>query len=199
MSGLYDRDVGDERDGQITDLLHAIRAGDEDASSRLLKLVYDDLRVIAAARMGKAPSVVTFEPTALVHECFVRLAGRPGVQWEDRRHFFGVASRAMRDIVVEEARRRGAMKRGGDRRQVPLGDVPAAENGQAAGELLALEEALQRLEGRDALSAEVVMLRHFGGRTLEQIAELLDLPLIKVRREWEYAKAFLYRELGRTE
>ncbi len=181
--------------GQVTELLHAIRDGRNGATDRLLELVYSDLRAMARRRMNQVPRADTLEPTALVHECYLRLLERNTVEWRDRRHFFGLAARAMHDIIVERARRRASGKRGGDRRRVSLEQAEIAFEDQAE-DLLALTEALERLRQVDALGTEVVMLRFFAGLTYEQIALALDLPISRVRREWQYAKAFLHREMA---
>ncbi len=181
--------------GQVTELLHAIRNGSDGATDRLLELVYSDLRAMARRRMNQVPRSDTLEPTALVHECYLRLLQRNAVEWRDRRHFFGLAARAMHDIIVEQARRRASLKRGGDRRRVSLDEAEIAVETQDE-ELLALTEAIERLRQVDSLSAEVVMLRFFAGLTYEQIALAMDVPVIRIRREWDYAKAFLHREVA---
>ena len=178
----------------ITVLLHAMRGGDVGAGDRLMRVVYDDLRAMAYRRMTSVPPSDTLTPTALVHETFLRLVDKHQIEGGDRRRFFAVAARAMHDIVVEQARRHAAQKRGGDRRRVPLeeAEVEAPHGGS---DLLALSAAVRRLADEDALAAEVVMLRSFAELSHDEIADLLELPVIRVRREWQYAKAFLHRAL----
>lgn len=180
---------------EITELLHAVRDGRDGAQDRLIAIVYDDLRAMAAARMAHVPPSDTLQATALVHECYLRLVGRTDLEWRDRRSFFGIAARAMRDILVERARRHAAQKRGGGHVRVSLDAAEPVDEGRTV-DLVALDEALTRLDAEDPRCAEVVLLRYFGGLSYEQAAEALGLPVSRIRREWKYAKAFLHRELA---
>lgn len=177
----------------ITRLLARWRDGDEDALAALMPLVYDELRRIARSHLRRERRDHTLRSTALVHELFLRFAAEERGRLKDRAHFFGVAARAMRQILVAHARRRGAKKRGGDVAKVPLGDVPAPAD--AALDLEALDEALGRLAECDPLQARIVELRFFGGYTIHETAGLVGRSHATVSREWEIARMWLFREL----
>lgn len=184
----------------VTLLLAAAQAGESRASEELLPLVYDELRRLASAHMAREPSGSTLQPTALVHEAYLRLLGESEVRWRDRGHFFGAAALAMRRILVDRARERAALKRGGGiaRAGGDAVDAIAAPESTDATEpvdLLALDRALDRLNARDPRQADVVMLRYFGGLTIEQTADALGLSAGTVKNEWTFARAWLRREL----
>ena len=170
--------------------------GGERAAAELLPLLYDELRALARQRMGKEAQPQTLQATALVHEAYLRLVGDRDPMWQGRAHFFAAAARAMRRILVERARARGRLKRGGDRGRTGLDDVAAIESEPSA-DLVALDEALDRLQAHDKRKSEVVMLRHFAGLSLEETAAALDVSLATVKSDWTYAKAWLHRELTR--
>ena len=182
---------------QITQILDAMGTGDADAEGRLLPLVYDELRGIARAFMAKEKPGQTLQPTALVHEAYIRLLGKDAPRWDNRAHFFTAAAEAMRRILIENARRKTALKRGGGQIRVTLGDVAEGETARFE-ELLALNEALDRLEERDAEMAQVVKLRYFAGLTVEETAKALDTSTRSVNRHWTAARAWLRRELSRA-
>jgi RNA polymerase sigma factor (TIGR02999 family) len=184
-----------EDPGDVTELLAAAAAGDAGAGDRLFAMVYADLKRIARAqRAGQAPGS-TLSTTALVHEAYLRLA-RPGnLEVNDRVHFFSVAARAMRQIVVDHARRRSAEKRGGGELAVELDEGRIAAASSPEEELRALDTALDRLEQVDARLARVVELRYFGGLTFEEIAAGMGLADRTLKRDWRVAKAFLFRQL----
>ncbi|MEJ2085338.1 MAG: ECF-type sigma factor [Acidobacteriota bacterium] len=180
---------------EVTRLLDQVAAGVPTASEELLPLVYDELRQLARARLAResrAPS----EPTSLVHDAYVRLVGNGKDSWQNRAHFFAAAGEAMRRILIEQARGRKRQKRGGGQRPITLdeqlleGDQPRAED------LLALNQALERLENKDRAMCEVVKLRYFAGLTIAETAEALDLSPRTVNRRWIEARAWLYRELA---
>jgi RNA polymerase sigma factor (TIGR02999 family) len=179
----------------ITVLLEAAAAGDRRAAADLLPLVYDELRKLAAARMaGEAPGR-TLDATALVHEAYLRLVGRAdAARWDGRGHFFAAAAEAMRRILVEAARRRGRLKRGGGRARVGL-DGLAAGDPAAADDLVALDEALIRLEAGWPEVAAVVKLRYFAGLTAERAAEAIGISLRTANYHWEYARAWLFEQV----
>jgi RNA polymerase sigma factor (TIGR02999 family) len=179
----------------VTRILVAIRDGDREASDRLLPLVYQELRNLARSRMARTPPGQTLQPTALVHEAYLRLIGSADAGWDGRGHFFGAAARAMRDILVDQARRKGSLKRGGDRNRVPLDHV-APEFETNADEVLALDEALRKLEVEDPEKAELVMLRYFAGLTAKETAELLGVSLGTVERRWRFVRAWLRNALS---
>lgn len=186
--------AAEQHKGTVTTLLHDVREGRDGAADELMAIVYDELRSIASRFMAKVPNSDTLQPTALVNEADLRLLGKTEMDWQNRGQFFALAARAMHDITVEQARRHSALKRGGNRQRISLEHTEIALESQADG-VLALSEALGKLQEVDSLAAEVVMLRFFSGLTHEQTALALNLPRIKVRRQWQYAKAFLYKEL----
>jgi RNA polymerase sigma factor (TIGR02999 family) len=175
----------------VTHLLDAAAAGDRKAAAELLPLVYDELRKLAAVRMAAESPDQTLQPTALVHEAYLRLIGPAGDRrWENRGHFFAAAAEAMRRILVDAARRKRTDKHGGGRDRVELPDVPAAPL-VADERLLALDAALTRLAAEDPLAARVVELRHFGGLSIEDAAATLGLSRATAYRHWTYARAWL--------
>ena len=181
----------------VTQLLSAIDRGDRHASEELLPLVYDDLRRLARHKLAHEAPDHTLQPTALVHEAWLRLTGgtsAPG--WDSKRHFFAAAAEAMRRILVERARRKHAIKRGGLHQRQPLDDIDIAVP-VPPDDLLALNEALEKLERTDAEAAQLVKLRYFSGLTVNETAEVLGISERTVRHHWTYARAWLYREIGR--
>jgi RNA polymerase sigma factor (TIGR02999 family) len=190
--------VGDETPSHVTMLLHAAAAGDEASAARLLPVVYQELRKLAASRLSKRAEGNTLQPTALVHEAYLRLIGGGDPGWQGRGHFFGAAARAMRDILVEQARRKARIKHGGERERVGMEDAEAEGPGIEAPteDMVALDEALRRLETEDPRKGQIVNLRFFAGLTAEQTAEALGVSLGTVEREWRYVKAWLFAELS---
>jgi RNA polymerase sigma factor (TIGR02999 family) len=183
----------------VTQLLDAASAGDRKAAADLLPLVYDELRQLAAARMAAESPNQTLQPTALVHEAYLRLIGpADGLRWENRGHFFGAAAEAMRCILVDAARRKRTHKHGGQRHRVELPDVPAKPD-VADEQLLALDEALTQLAAEDPVAARVVELRHFAGLSIEDAAGTLGLSRATAYRHWTYARAWLRDALSRSE
>jgi len=179
----------------ITQLLGAIDRGDPDAAGQLWPLVYAELRRLAGAQMARERAGHTFNATALVHEAYLRLAGEPDAGFANRRHFFASAAQAMRRILVENARAKGRLKRGGgNRREHP--DLDALAAGGDADDLLALHDALDRFAEHDPVKAKLVELRFFAGLTLEQAAECLDISLSTADRAWRYARAWLYTAMA---
>ena len=176
----------------FSQILSAIEQGDPSAAEQLLPLVYDELRRLAAQRLAGEGPGHTLQPTALVHEAYLKLVGpEPQRPWNGRAHFFAAAAEAMRRILIDHARRKGRARRGGGRKRVELQDIdPATEEG--ADDLLALDEALNRLAAADPRRAELVRLRYFAGLTLEQAAELLGISRATADRHWAFARAWLY-------
>jgi RNA polymerase sigma factor (TIGR02999 family) len=182
----------------VTRILSAACDGDPEAAQELWRVVYQDLRQLAGSRMrGQAPGQ-TLQATALVNEAFLRLVGPEGraeANWKSREHFFGAAARAMRNILVDESRRRSRLKRGGGGRGLTLVEV-ADEEGSRTLDLVELDDALKRLEELAPRAAEAVVLRFFGGLTIAETARAMEISTATVEREWAYARAWLYRELG---
>lgn len=184
---------------EVTQLLNAAAGGDSRAAEELLPLVYQELRKLAHARMAHEPAGQTLQPTALVHEAYLRLLGSADVKWDGRGHFFGAAARAMRRILVERARSRNRIKRGGDRKRVEFGDqldVASADSEQSDEQLVALDSVLEKLEAYDRRKCDVVMLRYFAGLSIEETAASLGLSPATVKNEWAFARAWLHREIG---
>lgn len=186
------------RQGEITRILSMADGLDRaEVLDHLLPLVYDELRAIAAARLrGERPDH-TLQPTALVHEAYLRLLGGEGPPWNSRAHFFHAAAEAMRRILIEYARRRKRAKRGGGRVRVDLEDAHVAA-WPDPDELLAVDQAIRRLDEEDSRAADVVRLRYYLGLSVEETARALDLSERTVMREWAYAKAWLREALGET-
>jgi len=180
----------------VTRLLSAAEHGDPHAAAELLPLVYTELRKLAAARMAEESAGHTLQPTALVHEAYVRLVGGGQPRdWDGRGHFFAAAAEAMRRIVVESARRKNRLKHGGGRErvEVELADLPTR---LAPDNLIALDEALARLEQLDPAKARLVTLRYFAGLTIEQAAEALGISRVTAHRYWTFARAFLHQQMA---
>jgi RNA polymerase sigma factor (TIGR02999 family) len=180
----------------VTQILSAIEAGDPHAAEELLPLVYAELRKLAATRMGEEKSGQTLQATALVHEAYLRLVGVDRAQhWNSRGHFFAAAAEAMRRILIEIARRKGGPVAGGRHVRVELSDVPA-ELHRSDLDLLALSEALDKLQAKDPRAAELVKLRFFAGLTRHQAAEALGVSVATADNDWAYAKGWLKAELA---
>jgi RNA polymerase sigma factor (TIGR02999 family) len=184
--------------GDVTRLLLEWKRGDATALDRLLPLIYAELRRIASRRLRHERPGHTLQPTALVHEAYLKLVQATELEWRDRAHFFAVAARVMRQILVDHARARQAGKRGGALRKVSIEDV-AAPAMTAEVDLLALDKALGRLAGFDPQQSRVIELRYFGGLTIEETAEVIGISPATVKREWMMARAWLRRELGGVE
>ncbi len=175
----------------VTRIFNAIERGDAKAADELLPLVYEELRRLAAQRLSHERPGHTLQATALVHEAYIRLVDSGGQGWRSRTYFFGAAAEAMRRILIEDARRKRRLKRGGDRKRVELpGESLGTESG--SDDLVALDEALTELAQRDPTKAELVKLRYFAGLTMEQAAEVLNISLATAKRHWTYARAWLY-------
>jgi RNA polymerase sigma factor (TIGR02999 family) len=175
---------------EVSHILSAIEQGDPLAAAQLLPLVYDELRQLAAQKLAHEQPGQTLDATALVHEAYLRLVQAPAEQgFEGRRHFFAAAAEAMRRILIENARRKGRLKHGGQLHRVAAADLPAAE--QSVTDLLALDEALTRLAAEDPAACEIAKLRLFMGLSVEEAADALDLARATAYRHWTYARAWL--------
>lgn len=183
---------------QVSQLLIAWREGDAGAFDRLMPMVYDELRNLAHRYIRRAPGGQTLQTTALVHEAYLRLAGQMDVGWQNRSHFFAVCAQVMRSLLVDRARARYALKRGGGLRQVELDDA-AAQSPTRDEQLLALDECLDRLAEIDPRKSRIVEMRYFGGMSVEEAAQVLNVSPITIKREWSKARAWLYREMQASE
>ena len=179
----------------VTRILHAIEAGDPHAAEQLLPLVYDELRKLAAQKLAWETPGQTLQPTALVHEAYLRLVGEDEEQhWDSRGHFFAAAAEAMRRILVEIARQKASLKRGGDRDRVDVVDSLLASP-EPREDLVALDAALTKLAETDKQAAELVQLRYFGGLPIREVAEILGIAPRTADRVWAYAKVWLLQEI----
>jgi RNA polymerase sigma-70 factor, ECF subfamily len=183
--------------GQITLLLRELNAGDQAAGDRLAPLVYQELRKVAARYMRAEARNHTLQPTALVNEAYIRMMDQHGTVWHNREHFFGIAAQLMRRVLVDHARGQNAGKRGGDCHQVTLQEQSVLIESRPV-ELLALDEALDRLEKMDARQARIVEMRYFAGLSTEETAHVMELSERTVKREWSSARAWLFGQLQRT-
>jgi RNA polymerase sigma factor (TIGR02999 family) len=174
----------------VTRILSAIDQGDPRAAQQLLPLVYDELRKLAAQKLAQEKSGQTLQATALVHEAYLRLAGAEAVSWNSRGHFFSAAAEAMRRILIETARRKKNLKAGGGRQRVDFSEIEPEIEGPRV-DLLALDEALSRLEAKDKRKADLVKLRFFAGLTNEQAAQSLGISVSTADNDWAYAKTWL--------
>jgi RNA polymerase sigma factor (TIGR02999 family) len=181
---------------ETTQLLHAIGRHDPTAAQKLFAVVYDELRALAGSYFRRQPADHTLQPTALVHEAFIKLVGQTRTEWQNRAHFLAVAARAMRSVLADHARRRATAKRGGQMCRLTLDEAvtPITDTNP---ELADLEEALQRLSALNARQSQIVELRFFGGMTVEEVAHVLGLSDYTVESDWRMARAWIRRELTR--
>ena len=179
---------------EITQLLHAVERGDAHASEELLPLVYQDLRRQAAMQMSRESAGQTLQPTALLHEAWLRVTGPGDRHWQNRAHFFCAAAEAMRRILIENARRKSRLKRGGDLVRVDADQIELAATTPDE-KILMINDALERLQQEDPEKAQVVVLKFFGGRTNQEVAESLGVTERTVERHWAFAKAWLFQHI----
>lgn len=179
---------------EVSELLIAWGNGDEEALNKLIPLVYQELREIASRYMRRENPGHTLQTSALVNEAYLRLIDQKRVQWKNRAHFFGVAAQAMRRILVDHARRRTRLKRGGDLTKLSL-EEEAILSSERAAELVSLDDALKTLAGIDRQKSRIVEMKFFGGLSTEEIAEVEKVSTRTIEREWRKAKAWLYREI----
>ncbi|MBZ5596171.1 MAG: sigma-70 family RNA polymerase sigma factor [Acidobacteriia bacterium] len=182
--------------GEITELLRQVSDGNRAAEAQLVPLVYDELRHLAACYMRRERPDHTLQPTALVHEAYLKLVDQKGTSWQSRAHFYGVAAHLMRRILDDHAREAKAAKRAGGYQKIPL-DTALVYAEEKSSQLIAIDEALNRLAENDPRQSRVVELRFFGGRSEEEIAEILEISVRTVKRDWRLAKAWLYVQLSK--
>jgi len=188
--------MGSARDSSITQFLSELRRDGQDSYNELLPLVYDELRRLADGYLGRERSDHTLQPTALVHEAYLRLIGQKQIDWQNRAHFFGVSARLMREILIEHARGKNRQKRGGEfKTQIALDDAVSFANTRQL-DVIAVDDALTRLEKLDERQARIVEMKFFGGLTIEEVAEVLSISPATVKREWSTAKLLLHKMLN---
>lgn len=187
--------MGAKEQHTITQLLQ--RPGEPANTDELLHVVYEELRRLAASQLARESSGQTLQPTALVHEAYLRLVGDADLQWDNRGHFFAAAARSMRQILINRALQKKAVKHGGELRRVELVE-PTAETEMDPDRFLALNEALERLESQDSRKSQIVMLRYFAGLSIDETAQSLGISPATVKREWQFARTWLYKEMSRT-
>ncbi len=179
----------------VTRILEAIGQGDARAADNLLPIVYQELRRLAAERLSHEQPGQTLQPTALVHEAYIRLVGAADPGWDGRGHFFAAAAEAMRRILIERARHKARLKHGGGRKRLQLDDVVLTSEPAAPDNLIALDEALTKLSETDKIKAELVKLRYFAGLTVDQAAQVLGVSRATADRYWVFARAWLFHEI----
>jgi RNA polymerase sigma factor (TIGR02999 family) len=179
----------------VTRILNNIEKGDAKAAEELLPLVYQELRRLAAAKMANEAPGQTLQPTALVHEAWLRLTGDESVKWDGRGHFFAAAAEAMRRILIDQARRRKAVRHGGGQQRVDIQEIELPGE-VMEDDLLAVNDALEKFAKEEPHKAELVKLRYFAGLTIKEAAEVLKISEPTAKRHWAYARAWLYREIG---
>jgi len=184
--------------GRTTELLRRIELGEEDAADELLPVVYEELRRLAAGYFQHESPGHTLQPTALVHEAFLKLVSHPGGDWKSRGHFMALAARAMRQVLIDHARSKGRTKRGGDLERVPLSSAESP-SGEMKLDVLDLERALEKLAAIDPRQVRIIELWFFAGLTTNEVAEVLGVSERTVRREWRHARAWLNRELSQSD
>jgi RNA polymerase sigma factor (TIGR02999 family) len=182
----------------VTHILKAIESGDRKAAEELLPLVYQELRKLAVHRMSHEPPGNTLQPTALVHEAWLRLVASDQQTWQNRAHFFAAAAEAMRRILIESARRKRALRHGGNQQRLDIDELEIAAP-TPNDELLAISDALERFSTLDEPKAKLVKLRYFGGLTIEEAAPILGISRATAKRWWNYARAWLYQQVHATQ
>src|SRR5262245_48618925 len=179
---------------EITQMLQAVGRGESGASEQLLPLVYNELRKLAAVRMAQEIAGQTLQPTAVVHEAWLRVAGKGDRIWESRAHFFGAAAEAMRRILIENARRKSRLKRGGGQARLDIDELDLAQT-TPDDKILLINEALEQLQAEDPEKAKIVVMKFFGGLTNQQVSESIGVTERTVERQWAYAKAWLFQTI----
>jgi RNA polymerase sigma factor (TIGR02999 family) len=181
----------------VTRILYAIEQGDPKAADELLPLVYEELRILAAQKLSQETPGQTLQATALVHEVYIRLVGEKAQDWKSRSHFFKAAAEAMRRILIDKARRKKSLKRGGKHQRIGLVEVILQhDEGYSEDDLIELDKALKKLSEEDKTKAEVVKLRYFAGLSIEQTANVLGISATTAKLHWAYTRAWLLREIG---
>lgn len=183
--------------GEVTSLLVRVRQGDRQAEAELIPLIYNELRRLASHYLNRERGDHTLEPTALVHEAFLRITGDDQPAWQNRSHFYGVAARLMRQVLVDHARRHQSVKRGGSYERADFEEAVRVYSSDKSAKLLELDEALDHLARQDERQSRIVELKYFAGLEIDEIADALEVSPRTVKRDWTMARAWLHRELTR--
>lgn len=186
------------KEGEITQMLLELTDGNRDVVDQILPHIYDELRRLAGTYLRRERSDHTLQPTALVHEAYMKLIDQNRVKWQNRAHFFGIAAQVMRRILMDHARKHTAEKRGGDAELLPIEDEILVVSHNRSSDLVALDDALLELAKMDPDKAKIVELRYFGGLSIEETAEVMGLSVPTINRHWKFAKTWLYTELTRN-
>lgn len=194
---IVDRNYMSQEPREITQMLLELTDGNEEVVNQILPHIYDELRRLASSYLRRERSNHTLQPTALVHEAYMKLIDQSRVKWQNRAHFFGIAAQVMRRILMDHARKHTAEKRGGDAELLPIEEEILVVSHDKSAELVALDDALNQLAEMDERKAKIVELRYFGGLSIEETAEVLGVSVPTVNREWRMAKAWLYSEIAR--
>lgn len=181
---------------QITQMLIELTDGNAEVVERILPHIYDELRRLAGSYLRRERSDHTLQPTALVHEAYIKLIDQKKVKWQNRAHFFGIAAQVMRRILMDHARKHNADKRGGDYEKLPIEEEILVVSHEKSAELIALDDALQALAELDEQKAKIVELRYFGGLSIEETAEVMGVSVPTINRQWRMAKAWLYSQVS---
>ena len=188
--------MNDNAPNEITQMLIELTDGNKDVVNQILPHIYDELRRLAGSYLRRERSDHTLQPTALVHEAYMKLIDQKQVQWQNRAHFFGIAAQVMRRILMDHARKHKADKRGGDAEKLPLEEEILIVSHDRSAELVALDDALETLAKLDEQKARIVELRYFGGLSIEETAEVMGVSVPTINRQWRMAKAWLYSEVA---
>jgi RNA polymerase sigma-70 factor (ECF subfamily) len=188
--------MSEQPPNEITQMLIELTDGNTEVVNRILPHIYDELRRLAGSYLRRERSDHTLQPTALVHEAYMKLIDQKRVQWQNRAHFFGIAAQVMRRILLDHARKHTADKRGGDAEKLPLEEEVLIVSHDKSAELIALDDALEALAAIDSQKAKIVELRYFGGLSIEETAEVIGVSVPTINRQWRMAKAWLYGQLA---
>lgn len=188
----------DESSHDITQMLIELTDGNTEVVNQILPRIYDELRKLASGYLRRERADHTLQPTALVHEAYMKLIDQKKVHWQNRAHFFGIAAQVMRRILLDHARKHNADKRGGEAEKLPIEEEILVVSHEKSAELIALDEALETLSKMDPQKAKIVELRYFGGLSIEETAEVMGVSVPTINRQWRMAKAWLYGQIARA-
>lgn len=190
--------MNDKSPSEITQMLIELTGGNKDIVNQILPHIYDELRRLAGSYLRRERNDHTLQPTALVHEAYMKLIDQKQVKWQNRAHFFGIAAQVMRRILMDHARKHSAGKRGGEAEKLPLEEEILIVSHDKSADLIALDDALEGLAEIDAQKAKIVELRYFGGLSIEETAEVMEVSVPTINRQWRMAKAWLHSQIANT-